>query len=984
MSPEEFIAKWRDSTLTEKSASQSHFLDLCALLDVPKPQDVDKRGTEYTFEKAVKKSSGGKGFADVWKRDCFGWEYKGPRKNLVEAYSQLKGYADALGNPPLLIVSDMQEIRIHTNFTNAVSETHVIPLRELMSVEARRQLRWCFTDPEKLRPQITREGVTRDAAKAFGAIAKKLRDQKYDPRRVAHFLNRIIFSLFVEDIDLLPDRLFADILEESVKAPDKFAAMLADLFRAMKDKNGRFGMASIPWFNGGLFDDDDVLPLGGLEINDLARAARLDWSAIEPSIFGTLFEAGLDPEKREVMASLFDPKTAPKKKKGVEAWAAGDKGVGIHYTDPTTIMKIVEPVVLRPLRQEWESVKAEIAGHRAAKAKAKSDSMRTKCENAVRDAWFGFREKLSRFRVLDPACGSGNFLYLSLLELKNFDLEVIEEGRKLELPIDDQRVGPGAVLGIEVNPYAAELARVTIWIGELQWQLKNSFRITRAPVLGRLDGIENRDALLNANGSKAEWPKADVVVGNPPFVGGKKMRTMLGDEYVDRLFAAYEGQVPAEADFIGYWIAKAWNRLQQGRLSKVGLVGTNSIRGGATRRLLDPIASSSGIFDAWDDEPWVLDGAAVRVSLVCFAAQGAPAGANARLDGQGVEHINADLTATKSDLTKAHRLLENADVAFMGDTKGGAFDIDGDLARRWLALPLNVNGRPNSDVLRPWMNGMDVVRRAADKWIIDFGWEMSESEAALYEAPFAHVLKVVKPERSKNKRDNYRTSWWRHAESRPGMWHALEKRKSYFATPTVAKYRIFVRLPSTICPDHQLIAIARDDDTTFGVLHSRFHELWALRLGTSLEDRPRYTPTTTFETFPFPEGLTPNISAARYAKNPRAQAIASAGKRLEELRLAWVNPPDLVKTVSEVVPGFPSRAIPKGEKSEVELKKRTLTNLYNERPTWLDNVHRELDAAVAAAYGWTADISDDEALTKLLALNHERAGMEETPEDSKN
>lgn len=975
MTPEEFIAKWRDSTLTEKSASQAHFLDLCELLDVPKPQEVDKRGTEYTFEKAVKKAGGGKGFADVWKHHCFGWEYKGPRKNLVEAYSQLKGYADALENPPLLIVSDMQEIRIHTNFTDAISQTHVIPLRDLMGVETRRLLRNCFADPQKLRPEITREGVTRDAAKAFGAIAKQLRDRKYEPRRVAHFLNRIIFCLFVEDIDLLPDRLFADILEESVKSPDKFAPMLADLFRAMKDKNGRFGMVSVPWFNGGLFDDEDVLPLGGLEINDLARAARLDWSAIEPSIFGTLFEAGLDPEKREVMASLFDPKAAPKKK-GINAWASGDKGVGIHYTDPATIMKIVEPVVIRPLRQEWKSVKAEVAKHRAARDKAKSDSARTRHEQAARDAWGKFREKLGRFRVLDPACGSGNFLYLSLLNLKNFDLEVIEGGQKLGLPLDDQRVGPNSVLGIEINPYAAELARVTIWIGELQWQLKNSFRIRRAPILGRLDGIENRDALLNADGTEAVWPKADVVVGNPPFLGGKRMRTMLGDKYVDKLFAAYDGKVLAESDLVAYWFAKAWERIKAGTLSKAGLVGTNSIRGGASRRIVDLIASDGIIFDAWDDEPWVLDGAAVRVSMVCFTKKDQSAGSEIRLDGHLVKRINSDLTSATSDLTTAHRLTENASIAFMGDTKGGAFDVDGDLARKWLRLPMNPNGRPNSDVLRPWMNGLDIARRPADKWIVDFGWEMEERAAALYEAPFAHILATVKPERANNNREHYRTLWWRHVEPRPGLWRAVQNWPTYFATPRVAKHRVFVRLASTICPDSQLIVIARADNTTLGLLHSRFHEAWALRLGTSLEDRPRYTPSTTFETFPFPEGLTPNIPAERYASDPRAKAIALAAKRLDELRRAWLNPPDLVNIVPEVVPGYPDRIVPKGAASEAELKKRTLTNLYNERPTWLANAHRDLDAAVAAAYGWPADITEEDALARLLALNLERAAKD--------
>ena len=409
MTPEQFIAKWRGSTRTERSAAQEHFLDLCDLVDVRKPQDEDRHGTFYTFEKNVLKLDGRPGRADVWRRNCFAWEYKGPHKNLVKAYAQLKDYADALENPPLLIVSDMEEIRIHTNFTNAVSVQHVFHLRDLMSVEARRMLRWCFTDPEKLRPTATRETVTRDAARKFGAIAARLRGHHHDRRSVAHFLNRLVFCLFVEDIDLLPGRVFADILEESAKSADGFQPMLRDLFRSMKDRGGRFGTVAIPWFNGGLFDDDEVLPLGWLEIKDLLDAARLDWSAIEPSIFGTLFEAGLDPEKREVMASLFDP-AAEAGKGRKSAAAAGDKGVGIHYTDPATILKIIEPVVVAPLRRRWQAVKAEIAAHRAARDRAKSESARTGAEESARAAWTGFRQHLGAFRVLDPACGSGNFL----------------------------------------------------------------------------------------------------------------------------------------------------------------------------------------------------------------------------------------------------------------------------------------------------------------------------------------------------------------------------------------------------------------------------------------------------------------------------------------------------------------------------------------------------------------------------------------------
>jgi type II restriction/modification system DNA methylase subunit YeeA len=252
----------------------------------------------------------------------------------------------------------------------------------------------------------------------------------------------------------------------------------------------------------------------------------------------------------------------------------------------------------------------------------------------------------------------------------------------------------------------------------------------------------------------------------------------------------------------------------------------------------------------------------------------------------------------------------------MGDTKGGAFDVPGELARRWLLLPLNPNGRPNSDVLRPWMNGMDLTRRSADKWIIDFGWEMDEREAALYEAPFAHCLANVKPERDKNRREAYRRVWWRHVEPPPGMLAALKPLTRGIATPTVATHRLFVPVPTTVCPDHQLIIVARDDDITTGILQSRFHDAWSIGLCTWLGvgNDPRYTPSTTFETFPFPNGLTPNILPAEYADDPRAIAIAKAARRLNDLREAWLNPPDLIERVPEVVPGYPDRIIPVSRK----------------------------------------------------------------------
>ena len=543
----------------------------------------------------------------------------------------------------------------------------------------------------------------------------------------------------------------------------------------------------------------------------------------------------------------------------------------------------------------------------------------------------------------------------------------------------------------------------------------NGFAEARDPILKPLDTIECRDAILTPESTEQEWPeadaargsqpflfsearpahqaalpygtaltpkiaepawpKADVVIGNPPFLGGKLLITHLGEDYVSRMFATYAGRVPAEADLVCYWFDKVGQQIASGKAKRAGLVATNSIRGGANRRALQAATKARRIFEAWSDEPWVIDGAAVRVSLICFSQTGDESVAGTRLDGESVDEIYADLTARRGDagvdLTSVRRLPENAGVAFMGDTKGGPFDVAGDQAREWLRLPANPNARTNADVLKPWINGMDLTRRPAGKWIVDFGFHMTLGNAALYEEPFRWVKDHVWPPWNEQREAERRKQWWLHHRPRPKMWAALGGLPRFIATPTVAKHRPFVWCDARICPDHQLIVIARDDDTTFGILHSRFHELWSLRLGTSLEDRPRYTPTTTFETFPFPHGLTPNIPASEYAADPRAVAIALEAQRLVELRIRWLNPPEWVEWVDEPVSGYPKRPVPRDEDAAKALKMRTLTNLYNARPQWLADVHAALDAAVAAAYGWSADISDDDALKELLVLNSE-------------
>ena len=946
MTPSQFITKWRASELKERSASQEHFIDLCRLLDEPTPAEADPIGDHYCFERGARKDTGGKGWADVWKRHHFAWEYKGKHKNLDAAFNQLRQYALALENPPLLIVSDMARFRIRTNWTNTVSETHEFTLDDLADAAKRNMLKWAMSDPERLRPGETRQTVTERAATTFATLAQALRERGHESHVVAHFVNRLVFCMFAEDVGLLPNNMFTRMLEHARQHPEEFAELARDLFGAMST-GGRIGFEPVAWFNGGLFDDDTALPLEKTDIDTVLAAAALDWSEIDPSILGTLFERGLDPDKRSQL--------------------------GAHYTDRDKIMLIVEPVIIRPWLAEWDTAKAEIAAVLEKAETAKSPATRTRRRTEAERLLGKLLERLRAFTVLDPACGSGNFLYLALHALKDLEHRVQLEAEALGLEREFPTIGPANVKGVEINPYAAELARVSVWIGEIQWMRRNGFNESRDPILKPLDTIECCDAILTPEGGEPEWPEADVVIGNPPFLGGKLLIASLGEDYVSKVFSTYKGRVPAEADLVTYWFVKTGEHMKSGKAQRAGFVATNSVRGGANRRALQAATNARPIFDAWSDEPWVVDGAAVRVSLICFSCVDGELVLEIRLDGQSVDEIHTDLTAKSGgagvDITEAKRLSENSGVAFMGDTKGGPFDVSGELARTWLRLPTNPNGRPNADVLKPWTNGMDVVRRPTGKWVVDFGWEMSQAEAALYESPFAYVAENVRPTRQKNRVNKLRDFWWRHERLRPALWEALDGLSRSIATPTVAKHRLFVWLDARICPDHQLIVIARDDDTTFGILHSRFHELWALRLGTSLGATPRYTPTTTFETFPFPEGLSPDISASDYANDPRAVAIAEAARRLVTLRDRWLNPPEWVEWVDEPVPGYPKRPVPRNEDVAKALKKRTLTNLYNIRPQWLADAHAVLDAAVAAAYGWPATISGDEALRELLGLN---------------
>jgi hypothetical protein len=948
MTPAKFIAKWHNNELSERAGAQTYFLDLCDLLGVDKPSDPDI----YCFERGASRTGAGHGWADVWKRGCFGWENKAPGKDLTAALKQLMTYALALDNPPLLVVSDREIIQIHTHFTGTPSEVHTIHLLDIGLPENLAKLRALFDNPDRFRPARTTFDVTEEAAGRMGNVAKRLTERGIDPQAVAHFLIQCVFCMFSEDAGILPKKLFETVLDKSNPDGSKAQAKLAMLFSAMT-KGGAFGADDIPWFNGGLFKDVSVPALETPDVVELLAAAHMNWSAIEPAILGTLFERGLNPDMRSQL--------------------------GAHYTDPATIMKLVRPVVIEPLECEWAEVHTQLEtlapkfGYVGSTKKARPNAERREGQTLFNS----YLERLKNYRVLDPACGSGNFLYLSLKALKDIEhranLEAEALGLQRQVSIE---ASPANVLGIELNPYAAELARVTVWIGEIQWMLAHGYRYREKPILAPLDHIEQGDAILNTVGTEPNWPICDAIIGNPPFLGGSKKRGELGEDTFNALNSVYADRVPGGADLVTYWFEKARAQIEAGKAQRVGLVATNSIRGGASRKVLERIVATAPIYDAWSDEAWINNGAAVRVSLVCFGD-----GKGAMLDGQPVAEIHADLTAGNEtsgslNLTLAKPLADNADTCFAGTKKYGDFDIPGELARQWLKHP-NPNRRSNAEVVKPWANGKDLTARQSDTWIIDFGTDMTEANAALYETPFGYVVSHVKSYRQTVNRERTRRNWWIHEEARVSMRKALNGLPRFIVTPQTAKYRLFVYLRSSILPDQALNVIARADDTAFGILHSRFHELWALRLGTSLEDRPRYTPSFTFETFPFPVGLTPTDAPA----GPHAKAIAASAAQLNALREAWLNPPewvDWVRTPEEEQAGFPLRPIAKPG-HEAELKKRTLTNLYNARPAWLDHAHRELDAAVAAAYGWTdytPAMPDEEILKRLLALNLERAAKQ--------
>ncbi|WP_161884280.1 class I SAM-dependent DNA methyltransferase [Deinococcus alpinitundrae] len=959
LTPEEFVNRYSKSDVNERGLAQSHFHDLCDLLGVPHPVAGDRPEQRYRFEQPVTKVTGGRGFADVWFQGHFGWEYKGVGADLGKAYQQLLAYREDLGNPPLLIVSDTRTLQVHTNFTGTQKVIHTFALTDMLVERERLRLRDAWLSPAVFNPTWKRDDATKGVINQLAQVADALKLRGEPAEQAAQFLVKVVFTLFAQSVNLLPRQPLSQILEAASEQPEDFQELCTQLF-ALMGTGGKSWLGRIPHINGGVFSSPAAPALGRAEVVQLQNAATMDWAHLEPSIFGTLFERVIDESNRTQL--------------------------GAHYTPLQDILDVVLPLVITPLRGEWEALRSELSPVIAEAQRLQAEELARSLfkANYHPSQWSGgvelalgrieaFQVRLSQVTVLDPAMGSGNFLFVTLRLLLDLEAEVRATLRELIVLLDKNPevfkypplVGPGQMRGLEINSSAHEIASMVLWIGYLQWLTEHGEPFTRTPVLSALPGLENRDAVLDGD-QPAEWPQAEFIIGNPPFVGNTRMRQVLGDEYAETLRAAYAGRVPGFADLVAYWFEKAREQIAAGRTRRAGLIATNSIRGGANAQVLARILETGSIFLAWPDRAWVQDGAAVRVSVVGFddgteqsrtllRHQGDETDVTKRVTlSEAVGVIHADLTSGP-DLRLAQRLRANAGRSFEGVKPAGKFDLPGAQARSWLDLP-NPSRVSNRDVLKPYIGGDDITDGSKDRWTVDFN-QMPLSEAEQYRTPMKYVLENVKSKRDTNRDQGKREKWWLYDRARPEMRAAVAPLSRFIATPRHMKHRAFVWREVDEIPGDALTIITADDDLTFGILNSALHVIWAAAMGTSLEDRPHYTPTTTFETFPFPTPTTPQQAAIEQA----ARFLVTAREYLHK----------------ESTPGRASSV------------KLSLTGMYNLLAeyrasgkaaigaiTTLGDAHNTLDAAVAASYGWDWPLPEDELLTRLLALNLERAAGE--------
>jgi hypothetical protein len=1027
---ESFVKKWAAAGAAERANKDSFLNELCDVLEVPRPNPTrgDAEEDSYVFEREAKLiHEDGPitiGRIDLYKEGCFILEAKQaaseeahkagktkretPAWNVLmrDAYGQALGYARSFDRPPPFIIAcDLGYcFDLYAAFDGSGSY-HAFPsaqqnrlfLKDLGAHLA--LLRKVFTDPLDLDPSKHAAKVTREVAGRLAELARQLEADNHDPVLIAQFLMRCIFTMFAEDVGLLPVGIFTHALKEQwVPNPAAFPVGIEQLWRTMNQGGHMFGVVSkILRFNGGLFASPQALKLNKKALTLLLQAAECDWSGVEPAIFGTLLERALDPKERHAL--------------------------GAHYTPRAYVERLVRPTIEEPLRADWDVVQAQVrrnvkASERATADKAAKDKLK-EAVALVRE----FHHKLCHTRVLDPACGSGNFLYVTLDLFKRLEGEVLAalDGlgeKQTVMHMESVRVTPAQFHGIEIKRWAKEIAELVLWIGYLQWHFRmygKSLPVPE-PVLQDYKNIECRDAVLAYDGEpelvrdekgkpvtrwdgetmktnpvtgeqvpdesarvpvykyknprKAEWPEADFVVGNPPFIGGWKIRAALGDGYVKALWSAYP-EMPEKADLVMYWWEKAADKARAGEIRRFGLITTNSITQVFQRRILSRhLEAGASLLFAVPDHPWVesSDGAAVRVAMTTVGPRNGPGTLllieEERSTGADTPElkfrsctgvINADLTIG-ANVTSAEPLRSNSALTSPGvQLYGDGFIVASDVSGAWgkEATSARVAG-----TLRRYINGRDLMQVSREVEVIDF-FGLDEAQARRsYPQLFQRVLDLVKPERDQNRRESIRRLWWRFGWERPVLRELVRGLKRYIVTPETAKHRVFVFLAADVLPDNMLTVVGHDDPMLLGVLSSRIHVSWSLQVGGTLEDRPRYTKAACFDPFPFPT-----------CPDSRKQRVRTLAEELDAHRKRQqAAHPDLTITGMYNV----LEKLRSGEALTAKDKVIHEQGLVSV----LKKLHDDLDAAVFDAYGWPHDLGDEQILERLVALNAERAAEE--------
>lgn len=1041
-----FIERWQDTGGKERSNYQLFLTELCQLLQLPGPQPAGEHDQHdaYVFERRVdiQHSDGtqSRGYIDLYKRGHFVLEAKHVSdahatsrwdKAMLRAVNQADTYIRALpadeGRPPFLLTCDVgKTIEVHAEFTRSGGNyvpfpdprSHRIHLHDLHDAQIQQRLALIWTNPDALDPSKAAARVTRELSKTLAQLARALEADGYEVERVAHFIKRCLFTMFAEDVGLLPSQQFTELLQRLQNTPQNFSAALGSLWETM-NSGGYSGVlnAELLRFNGNLFTEINPIPLNQEQIGLLIAAARHDWSQVEPAIFGTLLERALDPHERHKL--------------------------GAHYTPRAYVERLVMPTVIDPLREQWRTVQAAAA----------TLEQQGKTELAVTEVR-SFHRQLCATRILDPACGSGNFLYVTLEHMKRLEGEVLGTLRDLSAGQDEfdtagLTVDPHQFLGLEINPRAAAIAEMVLWIGYLQWHFRTHGHVNPPqPVLRAFDNIQCRDAVLAyddwdyqsdetgrpimrwdgktykkspttgedipdesaqvpleryLNPQMATWPQADYVVGNPPFIGAASMRRALGDGYVDALRKVWKQQVPESADFVMYWWNLAAELLRSGKIIQFGLITTNSLRQTFNRRVIERHMQDKkplSLLFAIPDHPWVdaSEGAAVRIAMTV-----ASAGEQSGLLGQIVSEQKTEDEAREiefrwqrsrvhgnlaigADTGAAQQLQANGNISSPGvKLHGSGFILDKKDAEK-------LNSSDNLGVLgiiRPYLNGRDLTQSPRGVYVIDLYGYTSEQVRKRFPQIYQWVVDQVKPERDQNRNKQIRENWWLHGRSRPELRSYLAGLDCYITTVETSKHRFFQFLDKAILPDNMLVNIASDKHTHMGVLSSRLHVQWALKLGGRLGigNDARYNKIRCFETFPFPD-----------ADAESTDRIATLAEQLDSHRKRQQQQhPKLTMTgMYNVLEKLRRQALPGSNETpltakEKEIHEQGLVSVLRE-------LHDELDRAVFAAYGWddladqlvgqpgattpwpeqpeTQQQAEEELLQRLVDLNHQCAAEE--------